>query len=166
MAILKYVYVLCALTVAACGFQPVYGTHGTSNTMRSELSEIRVSGIEDRSGQLLRNALIDRLSYEGVKADPLYTLDIIGFSEDAINLGIDKDASATRTQLRYTATMVLKGRDGEELARQNLKATSSYNVLGSQFTTRITREDAEENAINELANQALLYLELYFSNKN
>lgn len=129
--------------------------------------QIQISSIPDRSGQFLRNALIDRLYRSGRPADAVYKLDVSPIEEKAFSLDITKQADTTRIQLKLQTTMVLKSVATEEtLFRRNLTAITSYNVLESQFTTRVSAKNARENALNDLARQIEMQLGLYFKRQN
>jgi LPS-assembly lipoprotein len=39
---------------------------------------------------------------------------------------------------------------------------TSYNVLGNEFATRVTEDNARTNALDELARQAEMHTGLYF----
>jgi LPS-assembly lipoprotein len=49
---------------------------------------------------------------------------------------------------------------------RTLLASTSYNVLSSQFTTRVSEDDARLNALNDLARQAEQQIVLYFERSN
>ncbi len=160
---LKVIPLLCVLALAACGLQPVYGTHGVGARMSETLGGIAIGNIPDQSGQTLRNHLLDRMYQNGAPSEPAYTLNLSSVQESRKSLGIAKDASVTRSQLELTTTMTRTDRNGEIVLSRPLKAISSYNVLGSQFGTLVTRQDAREQTLNELANQVLTQLELHFA---
>lgn len=118
--------------------------------------------IPDRSGQILRNFLMDRLYKEGYPAHPSYTLKIEKLSESKGELDITKSAEATRAQLTIRTQMVLLDQKGEEVLRRPLSSITSYNVLQSEFATRVTEENARNNAISDIARQVELVFSLYF----
>ena len=65
-----------SLGVAACGFEPLYGGAQGQRTV-AELAGVRVGEIADRSGQELRNALVDRFGTDVPAAVPRrYRLDV------------------------------------------------------------------------------------------
>ncbi len=152
--------------LSACGLQPVYGTYSSENTasVTAAMAATEITSIPEKSGQDLRNALMDRLYTKGRPADPRYRLRIASVDKTNVGLGISKDASASRAQLRLSATMVLTDAATEApILTRTLNAVSSYNVLDSHFTTLVSQSEAEINAINEIAEQAVIQLELYFA---
>ena len=50
------------LLLAGCGLRPLYGS-GSNSTVVTALRSVEVSTIDERSGWLLRNALVDRLHF-------------------------------------------------------------------------------------------------------
>lgn len=170
MCIARKIYLFTSLTVClsllvACGFKPLYSTGNTQQaSIQSHFDDIYISNIPDRTGQFLRNALIDRF-YAGARpSEPEYNLVISPVNETVTNLDITKSSDATRAQLRFTTKMVLKEQEtGKILLKRDLRAITSYNILQSQFTTRVSAENARENALTDVARQIEMQLGLYFS---
>ncbi|MBU6235629.1 MAG: hypothetical protein KGQ41_07270 [Alphaproteobacteria bacterium] len=158
-----------SLTLAACGFTPVYGTYSQNAEVSKSLDGVYIDVIPDRTGQKLRNLLIDRMVADGRNAavDSPYHLRVSGLTESIYGIGIAKDDTATRSQIRINAVMTLTDTRTPEskvaISRQ-LSAVASFNTLASQYTTLVTEEDARNQAIQELATNIVTQLELYFSN--
>jgi LPS-assembly lipoprotein len=154
------VALLGALT--ACGFQPLYAKRGPmGGTAGAELAKIRIANIPDRTGQYLRNALIDRMQPQG-PSEAAYRLEI-SLLEQQVNLGIQQDATATRGQLRYTGTYVLRDGQGKELLREGFRASPSFNIIESEFGTILSSEDARERGLKEIADDITSRLAMYFT---
>ncbi len=168
---LALVLVILGFALAGCGLSPVYGTYsnaGRNPSVANALDQVYIDTVPDRTGQKLRNLLIDRFYKTGQKslAEAQYRLQITGLSENIYGLGIAKDATATRSQIKLTATMTLTRRDdttGKPALVRNLTAVSSFNTLASQYTTLVTEEDARDMTIRDLADQATTLTELYFA---
>ncbi len=127
------------------------------------MSLITIANIPNREGQILRNELINRLNRKNYASNPQYRLTLSELTENRRDLDITKDSDSTRGQLRLQTTMILTDIiTGEKLLTRTLHAITSYNILGSEFATRVTEQNARENAITELANQIELNLGLYF----
>ena len=162
---MKYFLTVFSLFVlAACGFQPVYGVNKyTATGTEDYLARIDIANIPDREGQYLRNALIDRFYRDGRPADPLYRLSVRPVHETLVDLDITKSSDATRGQLRLDTGMSLTdARTGEILLERNLRSVTSYNILGSEFATRVSEDNARTNALDDIARQIELQLNLYF----
>jgi LPS-assembly lipoprotein len=156
-----------ALLLSGCGFKPMYGSQNTQKeaAIPSQLSQIAIDIIPDREGQTLRNSLIDRLYQSGYPNKPLATLKISKIEETRNELDLTKSSDATRAQLRLSTTMKLVDASGAIILERSLKTITSFNILGSEFATRVTEENARQSAIQDLARQIELNLSLYYNTK-
>ena len=135
-----------------------------SETVQDSLASIYIENIPDREGQFLRNNLIDRFYQNGRPADPAYKLYIEKIDEKIDDLDITKSSDATRAQLRLSTKLTLQDtRTSSVILKRDVSAITSYNILQSQFTTRVSENDARENALKELAAQIERQLSLYFN---
>ncbi len=152
------------LSLAACGFRPVYGVNRDMPVgVEEKLEQVSISNIPDREGQYLRNALIDRFYRSSRPASPAYALSIRPITENLSELDITKTSDTTRAQLRLNTAMVLQDlRTGETVLSRSLNAITSYNVLGNEFATRVTEDNARKNALDDIARQAEMQIGLYF----
>lgn len=161
-----------AFTLSACGLTPVYGTHangGASAPVAAALDAVYIDVIPDRPGQKLRNILIDRMVATGrnTKGDAAYRLTVGGLSESIYGLGIAKDATATRSQIKLGTGFTLydtRGGTAKPVFVRSVSAVSSFNTLSSQYTTLVNEDDARDQTIRLLADQIVTQLELYFAN--
>ena len=151
--------------LTACGFEPVYknASVGTPSQTSRFLNTVEIAIIPNREGQILRNALIDRIYSGGYPHNPEYRLLISPIAEKIVEIGIDKDDNASRAQLRQETIMNLVRIDnGQTILTRPVRATTGYNILLGQFTTFVTENDAREQAIRTLADNIVTQLELYF----
>jgi LPS-assembly lipoprotein len=159
---------LClALPVAGCGFTPMYAdktdTAGAPGALAVARSTIFIANIPDRNGQYLRNQLIDRLYLDGRPADPAYTLTVTNLQQTTTNLGIRRDATATRAMYELDASMTLKDNaSGKILLQRNVRAVGGYNELDNQFATLVSRQNLRDNMLQELSDTIVSQLDLYF----
>lgn len=143
----------CFLALAACGFTPEYAARAQSGPAQEILRSVEIGSVPDSGGVMLKNKLMDRF-YAGGRGPVRYRLGLDPLTESRQNLDITIDEEATRRQLRVGTNMVLTRVDtGAVLVRRPLYAIASYNVLQSQFTTRVTEQNARENAIADIARQ-------------
>ena len=139
-------YVAALAVLAACGFQPIYGSKGTSGT------QIEVGIIKERQGQQLRNFLLDRINPGGPPQSPNYTLTVVLTSGKEF-LAFRKSQFSTRVNLNFIAVFNLKGKNqylGENFSGTS-KITVSYNILSSHFATLTAEENASTRAVKELS---------------
>ena len=161
---MRILAVISLFLLTACGFHPVYGVNKhTSVGVEQHMGQIQIGGIPDRDGQYLRNALIDRFYRNGRPAQPLYGLKVEPVIESTKDLDITIDADSTRGQLKLNSQMVLVDlQSGKTLLERDLQSITSYNILASEFTNRVSEQNARENALDDLARQIENYLALYF----
>ncbi len=153
---------LVLMTLSACGFGPMYGA---KKQIAPALSNVAIGLIPDYEGQYLRNALIDRFYRGGYPSAPSYTLDIDRIDERLSDLDITKSSDATRAQLRLKTTMKLRDVTGAVVLERDLMSITSYNILQSQFTTRVSENNARQNALDDLARQVENNLALFLARK-
>ncbi len=161
---LSIVMVLFLLT--ACGFRPLYGQYGAAGdqNVRAQLNQIHIANIADQPGQYLRNALMDRFYSSGrPAAGAAYTLSVAQIQQSRSELDITKTSDSTRAQLYLSTVMTLTNQRGEKLLARSLTAVTSYNILDSQFTTRVAEDAARRQALDDLARQIETQMLLYFN---
>lgn len=154
------------LALTACGFSPMYGSskNVTGLDTKEGLDRVQIESIRDQNGVYLRNLLIDSFYQNGYPSDPLYVLRIRDLQEEVSDLDITSDSEATRRQIRLSTTLELvEQSSGKAVLKRELYALTSYNVLGSQFSTRVSESDAREAALNDLARQIETQIALYLN---
>ena len=160
-------FLISVLALSACGFSPVYGTYSDSASKTetsNELSQVRIAPLPDREGQYLRNALIDRFYKKGYPSSPSYQLNIGTLNEKKTAFDITVESEATRYQLKISTSLNLVDlKTGESVLKRSLNAVSSYNVLESEFATRVSEQNAREAILNDLARQIEQHIALYLN---
>lgn len=150
------------MVLTGCGFTPMYGQSAQKD--KGALQNIEISLIPDQAGVELRNLLIDAFYKNGYPTHATYRLEVSTLRETVSDLDITTESEATRRQIRIAADMVLIDLSSAQqtVLQRTVTATTSYNVLGSQFTTRVSENDAREAALHELARQIETQTVLYF----
>lgn len=147
--------------LAGCGFHPLYGPRKTSGTAAA-IASIQIDLIKDRKGQVLRNFLLDRLSPNGAPTHPRYVLRVT-LIESRQELGIRKDETATRANLRTVATFqLLKPGLNKPLFKGHSESTNSFNIVDSDFATLVAEGDARQRAARRLSDEIATRLAIYF----
>ena len=159
----KTLFTLAAcLLVSACGFKPMYSSNNPAPDLSAELAQIEISNIPNQSGQYLRNALIDKFYPDAYPTNAAYSLKVSPIQEKIIDLDITKTSDATRAQLHLKTQITLTDNsNGEAVLTRKLSSISSYNVLTSEFATRVSAQNTRENALDDLASQIELQIGLY-----
>src|SRR3546814_11130139 len=100
--------------LAACGFQPLYGSDGRRNlgdaSVAASLATVRIDPLRDPAGQPMHNFLRDRLNPEGQPVSPSYRLQL-QLVATLSELGVRPAAPAIRATLRLDAVSVLLSSD-------------------------------------------------------
>lgn len=153
--------VLCA--AAGCGFQPVYGKYSAAQVASAELQDVRIRAIPDRYGQMLTNKLVDRMYTTARPKNPRYELETV-LSMQERQLGIQKDATATRGELMVTANVAIYDSETQsELYRTTVRTRVAYNILEGQYGNLIGRENAYERGLNDVADDIVTRTALFLN---
>ena len=152
-----------AIGLSGCGFQPLYGARSGDNGVSGDIATIRIAPIPDRSGQILRNELIDRLNLSGESADPRYSLEVrLGVSK--VDLGIRKDETATRTSMRFRSTFRLRdSASGAIVYSSRAAAVTSYNIVDSEYATIASERAARRRGLVLVAERISIRLAAFFN---
>ena len=130
--------------------------------MVRHFAAIRIEPIAERSGQQLRNYLLDKLTPRGRPRVALYRLDI-SFEETRADLVILQDATSTFAKIRVNAKYVLTEiESGRPLFRGRSESTTIFNIVESEFANLNAQSDARDRAVNEISDQIRLRLGLFF----
>jgi LPS-assembly lipoprotein len=156
--------VVVAVLLGACGFSSLHGGR-TRGEVPPEMALIKIKPINDRIGQQVRNHLLDLVTPQGAPKTPKYILTVT-LNSDTRRLAIEKDAFATRANLRLNASFSLRALDPKEVVFSGKTlAVSSYNILNSQFATLMAQKDAKARAVRETAISIQTRLAIFLSDK-
>lgn len=156
---------LLALGPVGCGFQPMYAKPQgqAASPASTQLAGIYVAGIEDRSGQILRNALVQKINPLGEPRQRLYKL-TIKLSASQEQLAESSDGKATLGRYFVRATFNLTDANGErQLFDGNSRSVASYRLLGPRYSSTATERDAQERALADVAEDIRTQLAAYFA---
>jgi LPS-assembly lipoprotein len=134
-----------ALMLAACGFQPMYAPAGGGNA----IGPVQIGEIDGKAGHVLRTELSRLLAVENDGTPPM-TLQIT-LSEQVTPLGIRRDESATRAELRLIANYVLTPPDRGQVMRGSVLTTVNYDIPTAAFGEIAAQDDARERAAETMA---------------
>lgn len=152
-----------AVVLAGCGFQPLYGPESGSSDVSANLASVRVEPLNHRVGQQMHNFLRDRLNPRGQPVDPNYRLKV-SLTERLVELGVRRDETATRANLRMIAEFTLVSADGQTaLMSGRSSSTASYDILTNPFATTVSEDAARERTLREVADDIQTRLALYFT---
>lgn len=152
--------------LAACGFQPVYmrTATGKPGPAQRELQTIHVNLISDRPGQLLRQALQQRLHGTEEKTNWDYDLGVL-FWITGEGIAVLPDTTSTLTRLIAHASWVLLARDAAHtpITAGSARALESYNTFDTQyFNNDLENQQVTQQLANQVADQITLRLATFF----
>lgn len=152
--------------LAGCGFQPVYmpTASGKPGPAARELAAIHVALIPDRPGQLLRQALQQRLHGADDTTARQYDLGVFYWIVGE-GIAILPDNTNTRTRLTGHANWTLNARDPghTRITSGSASALESINVFDTQyFAGDLETEQASARLADQIADQITLRLAAFF----
>ena len=164
--------VLAMLVLAGCGWRPLYerpSADPASGGVGADLAQISIDPIttesspdplagsnqalyDSRSAQLLQNQLKNVLTPHGASSSALYHLavQLKQLTRSAASLG---NGEATREDLIMTAKFELNDAKGKTVLKDAAQIVTSYDVLQEPFSDLSSRRDAQERAVQEVAQQ-------------
>jgi LPS-assembly lipoprotein len=161
-AIRRAVLLGACLALAACTFRPLLHAKG-DESVRGELEAISITGLDDRLGQLVRNALLDEFNPTGAEVPSRYILDV-ELNRSATALGIQLDDVITRFNLTLTANFqLLDSANGDLLYQSSVQRVASYNVSLAPYATLSAEIDAERRLAREVGSNISTLLAVHFA---
>jgi len=156
-------------TLGGCGFHPMYqrASSGQLGTTSRELAAVSVDIIGDRPGQLLRQALQERLEGSGSGVARRYDL-AVGFGISGEGIAIRQDNSVTRIRMIGRAEWTLRAQDLARtvLTRDTARAVDDLNILNEQFfAADLETEVVQKRLAERLADQVVMQLASYFNRR-
>lgn len=151
-----------ALTLAGCGFRPLYGERANTPATTQYMAAVEIAPIPERIGQELQNHLRVRLNPRGAPGNTRYRLNT-RLNEIRTDLAIRDDASATLANLQLIANYTLHDAvTNEVLYKGQSRATASYNLVRSQFANLVAEDDARSRAVEAISDDMRVRLGIYF----
>ena len=157
---------LVALVLPACGFKPMYGQNAESPAVLQKLRAVSIDTIDDRLGQLVRNAIVDRVTPGGASANPLFLLKV-NVIEEREDVGIRQDASITRANFRLSAQFSLVEINTDTvLITGTTWSQTAFDVVQQDFSTVTAELDAQQRLAEEIADEITTRMAVYFDREN
>ncbi len=152
-----------ALLLGACGFKPLYWDKGVYSHVSPEMAAIGIEPISGRTGQILRNHLLDGITPKGVPLKPKYLLKV-KLSVSTTGLAIEQDDSITRSNYILKATYFLKKPGSSEIIHSgHTRSIASYNVVESDFANLNAQKNAQKRTARAVSEELKNQLAVYFS---
>jgi len=153
------------LVVAACGFEPVYGTRLDGSSTSRELASVAVVQQPTRLGQLIRNELLSTIAPAGQQEAQAYVLELLPQAAEEVLIR-DFDTGVLRRSFRVEAGFRLsEPGGGGELYSGRSFAQASYDRTETPFADMRARIAAEERAAREVGADIATRLAAYFASR-
>jgi len=151
---------LVGLSLAGCGFTPLYAQQGVT----PGLSAVSIHVPHGRTAFLLGQDLEDALAINR-SAPPLYRLDVT-LDERNYPRGLRVNDVATRNETHVSVTYrLIDLTDGKLLKAGNEPIEVTYAVADQPYAGVAAEQDAQARAASTAADRIRLDLALYFANR-
>ena len=147
------------LVLAGCGFHPLYAPRGPRD-WDPDLAAINVVKISDRPGQILAQALRENLNPSGVSVAKRWDLRI-GLRVIRSDLGIQRNATATTSELTVSAVFQIVDRKGTVVYTSSSNAVGDFDQLEDAYATQVAADGARDRAIRQVADEITLRLAIF-----
>ncbi|MEM6465919.1 MAG: LPS assembly lipoprotein LptE [Pseudomonadota bacterium] len=142
---------LSTVSLAACGFEPVYGPANQTTRVPGRI-DLQVPASDE--GFAFRESF-ERRGIPG--SGPIYRLTVSLSSRRRARV-IQRDNSITRFNLEVTASYVLTQPDGRTLTQGEVVGTTEYSATANSFATEVAERDARDRLARNLAERLALRL--------
>jgi LPS-assembly lipoprotein len=157
-----------ALALSGCGYRPLYGERGPGpgGAASDHLGSVKIAGIADRRGQMLRNDLLDRMSPRGETASARYILSVIT-TEATRTTDSRADGTATRADLVVSARFNLRDINSDVVVYvDRSEAVATFNLLTNRFASVSSEDEARRRAVEQIADQITLQVALFLNRRH
>jgi len=156
-------FIAVMATLCGCGFRPMLAQREdpSSAPVAEEFSQIKVGYAENRSGQVLHNALVDILNPRGEPDHPLYSLSM-RIEEPQQNLAFQRNNSVTNASYGIQAFWTLRDSKGIVLLSSASGSSQQYIISTSQFATGMSAQNTRDQVVLEVSQNIRNQLALYF----
>jgi len=152
------------LQVSACGFRPLYSGRGTDDAvsgqqLTQEMASVFIDEIPERTGQILRRTLLDRLIPKGEPENPRYRLSVRLSDPIVSEQAVRKDNLATRYVMTLTASYKLYSYpENQVLLSDSTTSRTGYDVQRSPYATDVAERAARERIVQIMGDDIALRL--------
>jgi LPS-assembly lipoprotein len=148
-------FLLALLPLAACGFEPVYGTGTAASNM---LGKIEIQVVKGRNGFELRDRLLERLGSVGIDAPYALSFKTTIVSDD---LTISDDNDVIRFTLAgVTAFQIIDKAAQSVVFNSTVTSNTAYSATSGTYATSIAERDANMRLNRDLADKIVTLLSI------
>lgn len=161
------------ILVSACGFEPLYVEKTGGNDLWyynneydtdivQEMAQIKISGVSDRIGQLIKNELMDTFNPHGTPKNAKYFLKIEPVERETTEQALRDDITATREKVKYTVNYEMWSEKRGHLVSGKSWVYLSYDLLDNPYSTTMDKKKIEKDGAKIIANDISLRVASYF----
>ncbi len=160
---------LASLSLAGCGFTPLYATAGAGGALAAidihDPYDNAFNGVKhDRTGFLLKQSLTDELAVKPGVA-PRYVLDTF-IAERRYPRGVRVNNVANRYEINMTVTYTLtESASGKVVARGAAPVIVDYDSADPPYAGTVAAQDGDQRATQQAAIQIRLALGRFFAGR-
>jgi LPS-assembly lipoprotein len=160
----RALFSLLLLPLAACGFSPLYAER-EETAEEPGLAAVKVLPIKDRIGQMLEMALRDSFNPRDRAVDTQYML-AVTLSVSRYDLGIQRDATATRGRVDVYATIQLKDAKSDKVIYiSRAQSTSTFNILDDAYAAQVAEDDSRTRTVRDLTDEIRTRVALFLRSR-
>lgn len=150
--------------LGGCGYRPLYAS-GARGSVADDLAAIKIGLIPNRTGQQLRNILLDRMNPAGEPGQPRYKLEI-AILPSKQELGVRRDDTSSRANFILDGKYrLLDASNGRILFEANSRRVASYNISDDDFSTISAAAAARRRVAVELADEIIIRVSIYLNRR-
>ncbi len=153
------------LSLAGCGYKPLYSSGSDGRGVVASLSSIAVQESESRAGQLVRNSLLSSIRPAGTAQDNLYKL-VLNPELTQSTLVEQTLPGIKRVRLRLTVSyqLIETGSDSEVNSGKTFSAVS-YDIIREPVADLQAESNATSRAAREVAADIHTRLAAYMASR-
>jgi LPS-assembly lipoprotein len=150
-----------ALTVAGCGYRPLYGSSAGNPGVAATLASVAIPEATDRVGQLIRNDLISTM--QSGQGEPRYTL-VLKPILHKTGIIQQPQPSVTRQAVNLSVSFdLIEKASGQTLQSGKTFSQASFDVIRQPFADLQAETNATERAAHEVSADIRTRLAAYFA---
>lgn len=146
------------LLLAGCQLSPIYAG-GSKGAVMASLGAITIAPIQDRSGWLVRQSLIDRIG--DAEGNAAYRLEV-ALDDRIEGFGVRTNDAITRERRTLRARyQLVDARSGEVMVDATAASDAGIDVVNSEYATIAAENSALERLAADVADQIVTRLALF-----
>lgn len=158
---LNIIILISCLSIAGCGYKPLYGVDSNGRKASSKLAEISVDAQTNRQDQLIRNEILSSIGANN--NSPQYSLSFSSNANDADSVqAFNADTLRKSYQLNVKFDLIRKN-NGKSVLKGTTFAHVSYDKTAAPFSDYQAKISAQERAAKQVGNDIRTRLAAYFA---